>query len=90
MYDPRIHHDALEFPDGQLVMITRLVPVRRTAVLQLSARTAAPTRRVIRRHGEVITTPTLDDWRFHCLSPVSTSIPDRGEHRQSCRACRGK
>lgn len=36
--DPHVHHDALEFPDGQLVMITRLVPGQRATVLQLPTR----------------------------------------------------
>jgi hypothetical protein len=44
MNDPRIHHDALEFPDGQLVIITRLEP-RQRATLQLPAGTATPRRR---------------------------------------------
>ncbi len=38
--DPHVHHDALEFPDGQLVMITRLVPGQQATVLQLPPRTA--------------------------------------------------
>ena len=45
MDDPLVHHDALEFPDGQLVMVTRLVPGQRASVLQLPAGTAKPTQR---------------------------------------------
>jgi len=37
MHDPNVHHDALEFPDGQLVMVTRLVPGQSATVLQLPA-----------------------------------------------------
>jgi len=37
MHDPRVHHDALEFPDGQMVMVTRLTPGQRATVLQLPA-----------------------------------------------------
>jgi len=37
MDDPHVHHDALEFPGGQLVMVTRLIPGQRAAVLQLPA-----------------------------------------------------
>ena len=37
MDDPHVHHDALEFPDGQIVMVTRLTPGQRAAVLQLPA-----------------------------------------------------
>ncbi len=35
MDDPNVHHDALEFPGGQIVMVTRLVPGQRASVLQL-------------------------------------------------------
>lgn len=38
MDDPHVHHDALEFPDGQIVMVTRLVPGQTATVLQLPAR----------------------------------------------------
>ena len=47
--DPHAHHDALEFPGGQIVMVTRLIPGQRATVLQLPApqsehgRTAAAT-----------------------------------------------
>jgi len=32
---PAMHHDALEFPDGQIVLITRLCEGQRATVLQL-------------------------------------------------------
>ena len=35
--DPHVHHDALEFPSGQIVMATRLVPGQTATVLQLPA-----------------------------------------------------
>ena len=35
--DPHVHHDALEFPGGQIVMVTRLMPGQRASVLQLPA-----------------------------------------------------
>jgi len=35
--DPNVHHDALEFPGGQIVLVTRLVPGQRASVLQLPA-----------------------------------------------------
>ena len=52
MDDPHVHHDALEFPGGQIVMVTRLMPGQRTVVLQLTvsgeeqsrAKEAAPAR----------------------------------------------
>jgi hypothetical protein len=34
---PNRHHDALEFPDGQIVLLTSLVPGQRATVLQLPA-----------------------------------------------------
>jgi hypothetical protein len=37
MDDPNVHHDALEFPDGQIVLVTRLTPGQRATVLQLPA-----------------------------------------------------
>ena len=35
MDDPHVHHDALEFPGGQIVLLTRLVPGQCAVVLQL-------------------------------------------------------
>src|SRR5579872_3738095 len=37
MDDPHVHHDALEFPGGQIVLLTRLVPEQHAVVLQLPA-----------------------------------------------------
>ncbi|MGA8819529.1 MAG: hypothetical protein WB624_19735 [Xanthobacteraceae bacterium] len=37
MDDPHVHHDALEFPGGQVVLLTRLVPEQHAVVLQLPA-----------------------------------------------------
>jgi hypothetical protein len=37
------HHDALEFPDGQLVLVTRLCAGQRATVLQLPAGSRAGT-----------------------------------------------
>jgi hypothetical protein len=35
--NPRVHHDALEFPDGELVLLTHLVEGQQATVLQLPA-----------------------------------------------------
>jgi hypothetical protein len=35
MHRPDVHHDALEFPDAQIVMVTRLTTGQRAIVLQL-------------------------------------------------------
>ena len=32
---PQVHHDALEFPGGQIVLLTRLYPGQQLTVLQL-------------------------------------------------------
>jgi hypothetical protein len=37
MTDPNAHHDALEFPDGRIVKVTRLVAGQTATVLQLPA-----------------------------------------------------
>jgi hypothetical protein len=34
---PNIHHDALEMPDGQIVLVTKLMPGQHATVLQLPA-----------------------------------------------------
>jgi len=34
---PNVHHDALEFPDGQIVLLTRLCENQHATVLQLPA-----------------------------------------------------
>jgi hypothetical protein len=36
------HHDALEFPDGQVVLLTRLCEGQRATVLQLPASARQP------------------------------------------------
>src|SRR4051794_41407115 len=43
MDNPVAHHDALEFPDGQVVLVTRLCAGQRATVLQLPAGTRAAT-----------------------------------------------
>jgi hypothetical protein len=35
--EPRVHHDALEFPDGQIVLLTDLCEGQEAIVLQLPA-----------------------------------------------------
>jgi hypothetical protein len=45
MDDPHVHHDALEFPGGQIVMVTRLMPGQRANVLQLPVTGQEPDRK---------------------------------------------
>jgi len=37
MDQPCVHHDALEFPDGKIVLVTRLREGQRATVLQMPA-----------------------------------------------------
>jgi hypothetical protein len=37
MGKPGVHHDALEFPDGEIVLVTRLCEGQHATVLQLPA-----------------------------------------------------
>ena len=43
---PHAHHDALEFPTGQIVLLTRLIPGQKAVVLQLPAAAAVRSERV--------------------------------------------
>ena len=38
--DPQTHHDALEFPDGQMVLLTDVFEGQEATVLQLPAQPA--------------------------------------------------
>jgi hypothetical protein len=44
--NPRTHHDALEFPDGKMVLLTHVLECQEAMVLQLPAQpvTAAETK----------------------------------------------
>ena len=42
--NPHTHHDALEFPDGQLVLLTHLFEGQEATVLQLPAQPATATK----------------------------------------------
>jgi hypothetical protein len=42
MEEPNAHHDALEFPDGQIVLLTRLNEGQYATVLQLPAQPKTP------------------------------------------------
>ena len=55
------HHDALEFPDGKVVLVTRLCPGQRATVLQLPAagETVHAERRA-RRHYEAQEAHSVD------------------------------
>ena len=42
MEEPGAHHDALEFPNGKIVLLTRLSEGPRATVLQLPAQPKSP------------------------------------------------
>jgi hypothetical protein len=49
MDHPGVHHDALEFPNGQVVLLTRLCEGQHATVLQLPATAARARSRRLRR-----------------------------------------
>ncbi|MGE5261279.1 MAG: hypothetical protein ACM3MH_10445 [Actinomycetota bacterium] len=49
---PHRHHDALEFPDGEIVLVTKLIEGQRATVLQLPV-TEASTERAHRETQEL-------------------------------------
>jgi hypothetical protein len=48
------HHDALEFPDGQIVLLTRLCEGQHATVLQLPASPLASNEAEQQRHGSLV------------------------------------
>jgi hypothetical protein len=48
MDQPTVHHDALEFPDGQVVLVSRLCIGQRATVLQLPPSASIATERMER------------------------------------------
>jgi hypothetical protein len=50
--NPRTHHDALEFPDGQIVLLTALVEGQQATVLQLPAQPATATEAEAQKRAE--------------------------------------
>jgi hypothetical protein len=51
---PNVHHDALEFPDGHVVLVHRLCQGQRAAVLQLPASPQSESKEDKREH--------IDSW----------------------------
>lgn len=52
---PHVHHDALEFPDGQIVLLTRLSEGQHATVLQLPASPRATNEAEQQKRGSLIT-----------------------------------
>jgi hypothetical protein len=51
---PNVHHDALEFPDGQIVLVTRLCEGQRATVLQLPASPRVTREAQEQMHGSAV------------------------------------
>jgi hypothetical protein len=50
---PHVHHDALEFPGGQIVLLTRLCEGQRARVLQLPSDRRLPTELLMQKSHSV-------------------------------------
>jgi hypothetical protein len=55
MEEPNVHHDALEFPDGQVVKLTQLCEGQRATVLQLPASPRAMNEAERQKRGSLVT-----------------------------------
>ena len=55
MEEQNVHHDALEFPDGQIVLLTRLCEGQHTTVLQLPASPRATNEVEQQKRGSLVT-----------------------------------
>jgi hypothetical protein len=55
MEEPNVHHDALEFPDGQVVNLTRLCEGQHATVLQLPASPRAMNEAQRQKRGSLVT-----------------------------------
>src|ERR1700693_1566997 len=51
---PHLHHDALEFPGGQIVLLTRLCGGQRATVLQLPASPRATNEAAEQKHAWLV------------------------------------
>ena len=52
--EPSAHHDALEFPDGQVVLLTRLRPGQVATVLQMPAAQRLDIASIAPEHAELV------------------------------------
>ena len=55
MEEQNVHHDALEFPDGQIVLLTRLCEGQYATVLQLPASPHATNEAEQQKRGSLVT-----------------------------------
>lgn len=54
IHEPHVHHDALEFPNGQTVLVTRLSEGQRATVLQLPSSPRADTHEIETQAAPVV------------------------------------
>jgi hypothetical protein len=66
---PDTHHDALEFPDGRVVLVTRLCAGQRATVLQLPATATATTTAKVAQGRDERPTPVVPS-RPTTTSPI--------------------
>jgi hypothetical protein len=76
--EARAHHDALEFPDGQIILLTRLCEGQHATVLQLLATLPPPTNAVDERtSNSVAAYSNGDHGRSEALVPMAFPLgPD--------------
>ena len=84
------HHDALEFPDGRLVLLTLLLPGQQATVLQLPAATESIKAKEQPAVSRAVELDLADTFRLTCnatKSPddvsrlQSASVQQKGEFR---------
>lgn len=69
--DPRAHHDALEFPDGQIVLLTLLCEGQNATVLQLPATLPPPANMVDERKDNSAVGSDGERGRSEALMPMA-------------------
>jgi hypothetical protein len=57
--NPSTHHDALEFPNGEIVLLTHLRAGQRATVLQLPARARPPASAEVQARSAEFERPAL-------------------------------
>jgi hypothetical protein len=60
IHNPTVHHDAVEFPNGKVVLLTKLRKGQHAKVLQLPASARTPDNTVCREPTSILTrAPTI-------------------------------
>jgi hypothetical protein len=77
---PARHHDALEFPDGQIVLLTHLAEGQHTTVLQLPAKPAAAAEAEQQTRAVYSGSTSTDDCRGSHWPRTGSGSARRGKH----------